>query len=758
MRILIEEHQYRAEVVDNIIVGLTNLRNIMGKVSVNHVGYYYNPNLGGGQGDTVFILPKVLLEDVAGEELLFGKYHPEDIIDLGAQQLLSKEEYDFLYELAVWIYRAIVVFRDSHPDSDVVQQQLVQRMSTGRLQECNTYLDILLALQKFNRDNEDFFFFVLRNLHSGFNKINWTRTISHSQAVMQDDSPVYLNPVNKRRQVNFDEELLVIFFSILNYMHGHYGFPVHIPVNYELITGSRFETYLNGLGRIQLLKIKHKYFSDKALYLWELCYAFFDLSRRVKVEVNEQEYVLVKNFNIVFEAIIDELIGTDRAKMPPRLADQSDGKTVDHLWVDDILLPTNEKTAVYYIGDSKYYKHSTPVGENSIYKQFTYARNVIQWSFDALKGATRCDDEQYKIRLRDDRTEGYNVIPNFFISAKVDFETLDYGDDALRLHSDDPYSTSQYSDRLFDRDTMLLSHYDVNFLFVLALYARNNAGSKQLWRDEVRKRFRERVQNVLEKRYTFYALKGYDTADSERYITTHFQQLLGKLYRTEGERSIYTLAVESGGEGDGELIKDLRKHFYVAKCKLEEDPQTKIDEQIGMQGEVAVEPSQWLTLHYLERYTGKGILVGYYRDEEHLKWIMGANDRGSLIYNVRLKLKDEEQRPGAHTAGFYGKKDVQFVILYTDGAEQTGEYRVFHVKDTASKVTEERMRDTWYPSDVKGSYFFYRFDEEVTLGRLRIADLLRNLKVEHLDEYGSYEEGEPMFTTPEKLMEYREGY
>ena len=28
MRILIEEHQYRAEAVENIITGLTNLRNI----------------------------------------------------------------------------------------------------------------------------------------------------------------------------------------------------------------------------------------------------------------------------------------------------------------------------------------------------------------------------------------------------------------------------------------------------------------------------------------------------------------------------------------------------------------------------------------------------------------------------------------------------------------------------------------------------------------------------------------------------------
>ena len=50
MRILIEEHQYPAEAVENIILGLTNLRNIKGKVSVNHVGYYYNPALNDGKG------------------------------------------------------------------------------------------------------------------------------------------------------------------------------------------------------------------------------------------------------------------------------------------------------------------------------------------------------------------------------------------------------------------------------------------------------------------------------------------------------------------------------------------------------------------------------------------------------------------------------------------------------------------------------------------------------------------------------------
>lgn len=596
MRILIEEHQYPSELVDNIIIGLTNFRNIHGKVSVNHVGYYFNPELG-DNGDTVFILPKVLMEDVQTEEngnkvtkeRVFGKYAPEDIIDLQNQNLLEPQEYNFIYELSVWIYRAIVVYRDANPTSDVVQQQFIPRMSQGRLQKCNTYLDILLALLKFNRENQDFFFFILRNIHSGYNKINWNRTISHTQAYLQDGTPVYLKPVNRKRQINFDEELLVIYFSILNYLHRFYGFPVSINVNFDLITGQRFESYMKkGLGRIRLLQIKHKYFSDKALYLWELCFAFFDQSHKVMVETKEQEYILVKNFNIVFEAIIDELIGTDHRELPPRLAEQSDGKMVDHLWIDDIILPTTDEKPVYYIGDSKYYKHRTPIGENSIYKQFTYARNVIQWSFDALMGRTQCEDEKYIIRLRDDRTEGYNVIPNFFISATVDFGKLDYTDDALQLHQGkDLRDSFQFKERLFDRDTLLLSHYDVNFLFVLAMYARNEANSKAHWKAEVRKKFRERVQAVLNQKYAFYALKGYDKTESENYINTHFQELLGKIYRVEGENEIYTFAIErKDGTVDSSSLDQLRKYFYVAECSIQEDPHKSIEKEIERFGAI----------------------------------------------------------------------------------------------------------------------------------------------------------------------------
>ena len=45
MKILIEEHQYPAQAVENVLDCITNLRDVDGKVSVNYVGYYYNPKL-----------------------------------------------------------------------------------------------------------------------------------------------------------------------------------------------------------------------------------------------------------------------------------------------------------------------------------------------------------------------------------------------------------------------------------------------------------------------------------------------------------------------------------------------------------------------------------------------------------------------------------------------------------------------------------------------------------------------------------------
>ena len=92
-------------------------------------------------------------------------------------------------------------------------------------------------------------------------------------------------------------------------------------MNFPLIKGVKFK------------QIKYKYFSDKALELWELCYAFFDRPENITLNIDQKEYLLVKSFHIVFEAIIDELIaGDQRKQLPKDLKDQPDGKRVDHMY------------------------------------------------------------------------------------------------------------------------------------------------------------------------------------------------------------------------------------------------------------------------------------------------------------------------------------------------------------------------------------------------------------------------------------------
>ena len=568
MILLIEGYKYKADDVKEVLEGLGLLENLNQEVIVNYVGYMYNPHI----KDCVFILPKVLIDE---NEKAFGHIDPTDLIHLDKAESLTEEERRFIYEFAVWIYRALYVFKNSNPDNDIIYHKQITKVGNHHRHMTNTFLEVLLALVDFNKKNQNFFMMVLRNLHSGNNKINWTKTISSSQAFVQDEEePIYLDPVNKKRQINFDEELLVIFFSILNYIRGRYGFPVQIQMGYELIQGEQFNRYLNGYGQIRLRQIKYKYFSDKTLYLWELCYAFFERSHQIAITSELQEYLVAKNFNIVFEAIIDELVGDK--ELPDGLKDQPDGKIVDHLYSYKSLTTTgDENKDVFYIGDSKYYKLGNEIGSESVYKQFTYARNVIQWNMNLFLDGNDNNWSKRVSKYRDEVTEGYNIVPNFFISARMDKE-LSYDDKIYETRKDNKFFIQRhFENRLFDRDTLLIYHYDVNFLYVVSLYAQNDDGAKQQWKDKVRALFRKEIQQKLQGDFKFYAMTAHPNVDATQYIEENFKEVLGKLYQPFPNKKFFSLALDSNEkykEENDKLLEELKKHFYVEECKIGTDP------------------------------------------------------------------------------------------------------------------------------------------------------------------------------------------
>ena len=790
MRILIEEYQYEYEDVYDVLKGLGVLQDVEGKVSLSYVGYYFNddPDV----NDCVFILPKVLLEGEFGKEKVFGHIEPKDLINAEDCKELTTEEHTFIYNLSVWIYRAITVFRDHEFDrvedgkrqSSIVLYKKAPMMGHTRKRKANTFLDVLLTLQEWNKRNESFVMFVVKNLHSGYNKINWTRTISRSQAVIQESigstrrqDVSYLNPINKKRQINFDEELLVIYYSILQHMHDKYGFPVSINVNFPLIRGDKFARYIGGYGKRRLKQIKYKYFSDKALELWELCYAFFDRPDNIMLNVDQREYLLVKSFHIVFEAIIDELIAGDQ-KLPKELKDQPDGKRVDHLYQYKELTNNDTDDNIYYIGDSKYYKRGNSLGKESVYKQFTYARNVIQWNIDLFNDG-KAEDRNGHVKLRDDVTEGYNIIPNFFISANQN--VLQPEDDIKLIDSDKEagqrrqqyYLSRQFENRLFDRDTFLLAHYDVNFLFVIALYGRNHQSSKVAWRNKVRKMFRKEIQQMLKDNFEFYAMTAHADVNADTYIKENFQTLLGKVYhpfenREGSDQQYFSLALrkpekESNPEVSAKISNEneavmfaLRQAFYIAKCPLGVDPKT-LPEDVMPKVEARPHdeiPKEYLTMHHLEQYPDATFLIGGFNGVNQLNWIFSRRGgKRDDAYNVRIG-KDVH---GGVIKSRENIRHAKFVILYEFEKEDKGVYKAFRVKNIG-ELTKQQMIDTGYINPRHDAYLCYFFDEEITLGEFDIKKIIEADRMKHeadSKQKKEYAEGQPVYMSGKELINYR---
>ena len=566
-----------------------------------YVGYCYSK----AAKDVIFFLPKVVLtgerNEENGDDTIFGAA-PHDIIDFSSDSIIekfteegSKEYKEFLSTLSIWIYRTISVYKETHNDN-ILESKEYQGESRGKKIKHNTLLDVIIALRDFNKDNQDYFTFIAKNVHTGVNKIQWQKTITSTNPIFLKGQPVYTDPVNRKKMVNFDEELLIIFFSILNYIKEEHGFSFYMNINYQLISHDKIKRSYIGrnYGCRRLKQIKYKYFSDKALRIWDLCYAFFDKEYKISINRQAEDFLLAKDFDHIFEVMIDTLIGgEDKNKLPKELTEQRDGKMVDHMFIGQGLIEQSNLPAelTYYIGDSKYYKRSkndtVVLGDKSIYKQYTYAKNVIQWNMNLFLDDS---DDGEQPQLRDALTEGYNPIPNFFISARIPNKKegskfLSFDDAQLVEQANGVQFNRQFENRLFDRDTLLLCHYDVNFLYIVSLYGRANKSKQATWREYVRKNFRQKIQETFNKLYTFRTIQPRAGKDCYQFLKENFSQLNGKLYRSKSNKNYLVLALMRGDDESKALwqslslrqasiekeiaendtiITNLQSHFYVS--------------------------------------------------------------------------------------------------------------------------------------------------------------------------------------------------
>ena len=738
MKILIEQYGYAKGRLSAILDPHYFTEQRDGKAKIPYVGYFLSHKI----PDMVFILPKVFI--IEGKA--FGEYDPEEIIDF---EQLKPEHKANVFNLSVWIYRAIKLYFQ-RKDKVGEESEILQNVVSHQGPRSETMIDIVLSLLKFDKEHKNLFAYITRLKHSGQNKIHWQKTISRTQALIQNGVPIYLQPHTKQKDINFDEELIVMFYSVLNYLAQEFKFNVRPAFGYDLLKPETIQSMIDsGKGVRVLRQNRRKYFTDEMVQLWNLLYTFFEQSQYVQSKDNDDEQaMLVREFNLVFEDMIDSLIGDNN--LDHRLKKHKDGKIIDHIYRDNSLI--EEKKQIYFIGDSKYYKDDNDIGPDSIYKQFTYAKNIIQHNIDFFNRMPE-EFERENLQYRDETTEGYNITPNFFIRGHLQADQLNnYSDSNLELvkiGDKDHQISYHFKNRLFDRDTLILQTYNINFLFVLACYVQSARGRTQ----EIRRAFRENIQHVLKNQYKFYVLTPRESINAEDFLKENFQQLLGKLfapYQFSESQPYYSLALDQNivyNEENEFILNLVETAFYCVPCALGQDPREVLP--IVEQHTKAAMPSSLLTIHHIQRYHEQHFLVGCYRTDEQLAWIMGKNDKGTNLYNVRLKRRGDTARDGALQPSYLAGLDVKFVILYKLGEENQNDYRVFHVHHNAT-MNEERMRKAFYPNP-QGNYFCFVFDEEVQLStKINLLEIISSKKssIDYID-------GMPIFLTGEELMKYK---
>jgi hypothetical protein len=398
--------------------------------------------------------------------------------------------------------------------------------------------------------------------------------MSKVQPLIRNDIPFYAEFRNKNKTINYDEDIIILFYSALEYLKQKYCFPVQVNLNYDIIKPRRVED-MNETGKgTRLLKsIRKKYFTDELVALWKLLYVFFQKAETIQKGRYHEEALLARSYNLVFEDMIDVLIGDDMPEIS-HLKDTKDGKRIDHIYKDDSLIPEEK---IFFIGDSKYYFDDSEILGESIHKQFTYAKNIIQYSLNIFqKEERRRNGDEKKVikdlRYRDDLTEGYNITPNFFIRGAIKKEyvaggKLNINDPGLEPDPQEFQVNKHFSNRLFDRDTLILQAYRINFLYVMASYARGdrNYGFKV----ETRRRFRDDIVRTFNDRYEFFTVAPYDSTPSgvEAFVKKHFKLLIGKIYRGADSDLTLWLALERNADS-ASLMREIRADAALSPISL----------------------------------------------------------------------------------------------------------------------------------------------------------------------------------------------
>jgi len=607
MRILIEGQSYLVENLKDDFNDSSFYTTKGDSGVIDSVGYYYSAE----KNKVVYMLPKVFIkpEDLTSTsseeyeikcqwEKKFTIFKDSNNNNLSLKDLyfLDKLEgsikheskFEWIRHITISFYNSLIEFKRRKCDTKIINTGISNELNTNIGDEEYTYLDLVLSFTNFYKKNKSFLLYKhIEHITNQTKKPKWEKTIRKALPIIdKNKSPIYIDIRNKKSIINTEEELLIYYFSILNHFKEENNLNFSIDKSYNLIKGEAFKNLqLSGLGLVKLRKIKYKYFSDTMRRMYKLCELYFDSTDSGSIKKRNEEFLSFKKYNIVFEDMVDKLLTEEKSleEYDKRISDKEisikklknndDGKIIDHLFAYEGLIDTSN---IFYIGDSKYYKPGNTADNLSIYKQYTNAKNIIQYNINLFNNSPKIY-EKNKLKYRDKITEGYNITPNFLLYGVIenheDFKNISLDPISNNLNECIKHSF-HWRDRLFDRDSLFICQYTINYLFVLNSYTESSETSMIEYREEAKTKFRNKFIEYFEpnsiSNFTFYKL---EMPNLKTFIKDNFKILNGKCFSLNDEKILLVAIhneekVEAENNGIESLTELLENTNVLNKYKI----------------------------------------------------------------------------------------------------------------------------------------------------------------------------------------------
>lgn len=552
MKILIENEIYTIDLLQEVFDDPKFYKQNALEGTITSVGYYHSFE----KNSLVFMLPKVFMAE--DKKTVFDCTKDELVNLIVNESIKHKTQYNWVRQLSVHFYNSLTEFKKRYTNTSIIHNTETFELNTNLGDKEYSFLDLLLSFVNFYKKNkQQILFKYIEFVSNQAKKPKWEKTIRKSLPILANGkTPIYVEITNKKKIINTEEELLTYFFSILNHLNTEHNLNLKIDKSFNFITDKQFETLCNN-GSAKLRKIKHRYFNDTLKKMYVLCELYFSQFDKSSIKRKREDFLAISNYNLVFEDMVDKLFSDKLNTLEvdgitiDKLKNNDDGKIIDHIYDYKSLIDTSN---IFYIGDSKYYKSDSLAGKVSKYKQFTYAKNVIQFNIDLLN--KKGQNQLGNLRYRDLITEGYNISPNFFIYGYID-DINNYDSHSITKKGS-PVPSYHFEDRLFDRDTLFVHQYKINFLYVLKAYTNFNESEIIVFRDDVKSRFRKHFLKFFNNNedcgFEFYE-SIIKTEDYETFVESNFKKLNGKCFCTIDNRLLLAK------HNDDNELEEILKHF-----------------------------------------------------------------------------------------------------------------------------------------------------------------------------------------------------